>query len=250
MEEQISNNEIKEEEEFFTAIKMAIDHEVDEKILNLTKLNQPFDKKKIKEQCEKRFFSNVQHEWEKEAEQLVPFFQLLQQDHPHLLEKLQGFTPSSKEDFTESIKKCKHLADFNKLSPASQFTAEDLKELYNAGKKCFKEEAFDKALAYFLFLVSCDSKNPENWIAKGMAEQNMEKYDDALLSYATVLNLVPEYALCYLQIIECLIHKKQFDAAKQCYSAFMENTRPEEYSQDTFLITKVKSIESFLNVSS
>jgi len=243
------DNELKEEQKFFTAIKTAIDHEVDAKTISLAKSNQPYDKAKIKAQCEKTFFSQIQHEWEKIAEKLSPFFLQLKHDHPDLLNKMQEGVPSSVEKLTESIKNCKKLSDFNKLSPTSKLTAEEIKELNRTGRKWFREHAFDKALSYFLFLITCDPNNVENWLAKGMAEQNLTNYDDALISYSTVLNLAPDYALCYLQIIECLIHKKQWEAAQQCYSAFVENTKPEEYRHDAFLTSKVKNIELFLNAS-
>lgn len=249
MSETNQNNYTPDDKEFFAGVKAVIDRSVDEKIMSLSKTKQPIDKAAITEQCTKDFFTGVAHEWEKMAVQLAPFFPQLQHDNPEIFNKLRSALPPSEEAYIQSIKNCKSLRDFTALSPGTHLPTEDLKTLYEIGRKRFQENAYNKAIPYFLFLISCDPKNPDYWLAKGMAEQNLGKYDEALLSYYTVLQIDPTYALCYLQVMDTLIFKGQIDAAKQCYSAFIENSRPEEYSDDPFFVAKLKKIETLIKAS-
>lgn len=227
-------------------MKQEIDKKIDEKAMALSKQGQVIDPKKIKEECERQYFSSLVQFFGDLSQQMVSFFHQIAQDNPEIHRKLMEAGKDA-ETSMASLASCKTLNDLNKLLPAWNLTEGEFEELYKLGKKWFEDDQFDKALFYFVFLTVNHPDSVENWLLKGMCEQNLGKYQEALSSYSELLQLNPGYALCYLQIMDCLILYGRLPEAKQCYALFMANTNPSDYSQDEFFVSKLKVIEQILS---
>lgn len=243
-------NEQENELEFYLGVKAFVDQNVDSEVMTLSQTNQKIDIASITKKCEERFFSDLGKEIEDLVGQLPSFFRQLELDNKIIYDKiynqLVGLSKTS-EEFTNLIKSCITFKELNNLSSAFVLTPEDLKKLYDQGKNWFTEEDYNKAFLYFLFLTSIDSQNAENWIARGMSEQNLGRFNEAIATYMIVIKLDPDYLLNYLQIIDCLILNKQLNEASQLYSTFMREIDPTDYSDSPFLLSKLEGIKNFIN---
>jgi len=202
---------------FFSSIKSAVDLDFQNQINQLSKLNIPINPKEIRERCEKKFFANIEKELSKTAELNKQFLALIREDNLPLFDKIiETFSKISRseEELNEKIRSFKKLADFESLNPDT-LSQEEIKEIHQLGNKWFESGDYDKSLLYFTFLSAVDSKNQEVWLAKGMSEQNIQRYEEALASYSVVLNLDPSVLMTYLLVMECLLSVSKISEAEQ-----------------------------------
>ncbi|MES2199741.1 MAG: hypothetical protein V4489_06200 [Chlamydiota bacterium] len=227
-----------------SALNKEIDELTDKEILLRYKTSQDVNTKEIRVKKEKEFFDNIKVQLEKFVTQCIPFGEQLKVDDMQIYEKLKAGALDE-----ETLKK--KLSDYTALKELKKatmaiLTGEELKKLTEIGKKHFNDGHFDKAHLYFLFLSAMDASNADIWLCKGMAEQNLQSYTEALQSYFTAITLDPTLLLTYLQIIDCLILNKSIEEAKQFYSVFQNEISPHEYSDDPFYISKVEAIKQHL----
>ena len=99
----------------------------------------------------------------------------------------------------------------------------------------------------YVFLSFVDELNADVWLLKGMSEQNMQRYEEALQSYFTSVKADPTVLLSYIQIVDTLLLSGKVDEARQVYSTLQAEIEPSEYLNYPFYASKCKKIEAYLN---
>ncbi len=231
---------------FFSTIKKEIDALTDKEVIALSKISQKIDVEAVHKKNATLFFNSVTAMLEKCATQCNPFFEQLKKDDSNLYEKLKN---SAKDDTEETL--IKKMSDYKTMKDLKKkyehlLTTEELKKLQTIGENWLNTRQFDKAHLYFIFLSIFLPSNVDIWIFKGISEQNMMNYDEALQSYLTALTLDSTRLLPYLQMIDCLILNKKTEEAKQLYSALETEVHPNEYAAYPSYIKKLESIKQFL----
>jgi len=193
------------------------------------------------------FFKNMVAQLEKFVQESTPFIEQLKVDNPTLFKNLTT-TQVNIEAIQKKIADCKTTEDFKKIYN-NPLNSNDLAVINQLGEKWFNENQFEKAHHYFFFLSAVDPANADVWIAKGMAEQNLSHYEEALGSYSMAINLSPTYLLPYLQIIDCLILSKKIDDAKQLFHFLEKEIDPKQYSENPFYVSKVNTIKEHLEAA-
>lgn len=241
MEGHISTED--KEKMFFLSIRNEIEGMVDTKLHSLYE-NHPgkkMDSRKIEEECQIQFFDGLSKMFENSIKICGEFYEQLKLDDSELYAKVQsGLVPIS-----EKVVHCKSIRDLLELKQ-NYLSKDDEKKIYSIGLKHFKEEHFEAAYLYFSFLSLLDAENSHIWLARGMVEQNLGKYQDALGSYASSLSLSPRHLVTYIQIMDTLLLMKHFDEAHRVYETFMREVHPENYSRNSFIISKLNVVRSFL----
>jgi tetratricopeptide (TPR) repeat protein len=108
---------------------------------------------------------------------------------------------------------------------------------------------YSKINLYFLFLSFVDESNAYIWLLKGMSEQNMHRYEDALQSYLTSVTVNPSILLSCIKMIDTLLLSDKMDEARQVYSILQAEVDPSEYLSDPFYVEKCKKIEASLKMA-
>ncbi len=232
-----------QEKKFFMSIKNEIDSMVDIKLHAFYKSdsNGKSDIKKIEKECSDQFFRDLEKIFDDSVKNCEAFYQQLKLDDRALYKSIK----KEMEPILSKIQICKSFKDLVDLkeSHLSEGTHNEIKEI---GLKHFKNGHFDKAYLYFTFLSLADAESPQVWLVRGMVEQNLGKYEQALNSYSAALTLAPEHLITYLQIIDTLLLMKRFDEALHTYEIFMREINPEHYAHNPFVISKLTTIRSFL----
>ena len=184
----------KEDVELFLTIKKEIDALVDKEIILLSKTSQKIDKKAIEEKNTQAFFAQMQVQLETFLSKCIPFFDLLQKDDPLLYDKLKN-APKLEMPKDPNYDTLKYI---RKTYSNDLLSKDDLKKIQATGEKWFSEGQFDKAHLYFLFLSLSIPKDPNIWLIKGLIEQNIKDYQEALNSYC----IAPDF--CHLVRFENL----------------------------------------------
>lgn len=231
----------KEELTLFRFAKFAIDQKVQEKVATLKKGS--FDLKKIYQKCEADFFAELQVQVEKTLMDAAPFFPLLQEDNQQFFDKLTAPIKKNQDLIKSRLNDPNSWGDLKDLIVISP---EDYEELNRLGEKWFNVKNYDKALLYFIFLTLQQPKNTDYWLAKGLSQQNLKRYKDALISYLMIIQIDPTQLLAYLQVVECLILDNNLDMAKQCFNEFLTTIDPKSYEGHEFVIDKINKIKENL----
>jgi len=244
----------KEDLEFYLETKKSIDNILDQKIISLTKHHHPseIEVKKLTEECEKQYFENMTKRIENDValhtHTIVLVIEELKESNPLLYKKFNNISKLTESgELNKMIADCKSIKDFKNFTKNLLTLSEDDKnEIYKIGSKWFESDCFDKALSCFYFLSVIEPTNVTYWISRGMAQQNLGKYIDAINSYYRVISLAPEYFLSYLQIIECTILNEQLDIAKQLLENIMKEVDPKEYSNNQTYVSKINDFKKIL----
>jgi tetratricopeptide (TPR) repeat protein len=147
---------------------------------------------------------------------------------------------------SENLSKCKNVRALLRLTEHA-FSPHEIKKIQQMGLKHFQNQHIDQAHLYFTFLTMIDSENASIWLAKGMAEQSLEKFEEALVSYSNALTLLPQGIVTYIQIIETLILMKKIEQAQQVYDIFVKEIDQNLFAHDEFLVSKVNGVKEFLS---
>ncbi|MFI0434234.1 MAG: hypothetical protein ACH350_00720 [Parachlamydiaceae bacterium] len=241
----IISNESKEKM-FYFLIKNEIEEMIDVKLHSLYQKNpvETINVKKIEEECKNQFFDQLGEILEKSVKACTEFYEVLKLDDPDLFDSLQGEFKA----IARNVATCRSIHDLTQLKHLS-FSEKDENIIYAMGLKHFKEEQLDKAYLYFSFLTLIDAENAHIWLARGMVEQNLGRYQEALSSYSSSASLAPENLIVYFQIIDTLLLMKHHDEAKRVYETFMQEVDPELYSHHSLMISKLEKVRSYLNQS-
>lgn len=231
------------EKKLFLSIQNEIEGMVDNKLHTLYQKGPVgrIDAKRVEVECKNQFFGDLSEVLDKSIQGCAEFYELLKHDDPSLYEHLnKELTPLS-----EKIGECQSIHDLIKLDKVS-ISQEDQKKIYAIGFKYFKEELLEKAYVYFIFLTLIDPENHHIWLARGMAEQNLGKYADALSSYSSSISLSPGHLIAYLQMMDTLLLMREYDAAQQVYDSFMREVDSEIYSDNSVIVSKLSVVRSYL----
>jgi tetratricopeptide (TPR) repeat protein len=202
--------------------------------------------KEIRKKHTEKTFDILRKELDSNFNLLDTFREQLKVDNVNLFEKFNSTSNDiNEEQLNENLKLCKTKEDVEKLFPIP-FSAEEIKELYELGKKHFENKYFEKALLYFHFLVTIDQLNVTFWISKAATEQNLMNYEGAISSYVIITKLKPGYFMPYLLIIDCLILNNQLVEAKQNFEGILNSVDPEEYSNNDVYVSKINDIKEIL----
>lgn len=233
------------EELFVYSIKKIIDETKHAKIhLHYEKKGEGIDSEKIEEECSSQFFDALTNTFFDSIAMCKIFFEYLQKDNPLLYVKLEReLIPLSAK-----LTGCKTMHALLELSRHA-LARGDQESIYSLGLKHFQEEYFEIAHLYFTFLSLIDSQNPEIWLIKGMAEQNLEKFQDALASYSSAISLAPGNLVTYVQMMELLLLMKRYKEAYHVYETFLREIDPDHYVKNSFMTSKLNVIRSFFTHS-
>lgn len=199
--------------------------------------------KKLEEKHEIEVFDWIQKEIEKIAAELNIFLDQLKEDDIDLYKKIKSaqLTP---EQMKEKYKDCKTVEDFEKKGVS--LSEEEIRKIDELGKKWFDLNEFEKALIYFHFQAIIDFSNVDNWVAKGIAEQNLGRYENAIQSYYMAAHLNPSYFLPYLLIVESLILNKKLEEARLLYFGLINEVNADEYKDNEFYLSKINTLNNIL----
>ncbi len=240
----MSINFDKEDLIFFSSIKKQIDELTDQEIILKQKTSQKIDRKSIRDKKEREFLDNLNTLLQNIALQCSGLGEELKKDNIQIYEKLKSFC-SDKESIIEKYKDYSSIKEL-KNQCKNLLSQEELKNLAEIGAQHFDQNRFNEARLYFLFLSVLEPFNANHCISKGMAEQNMKNYDEAIASYFMAITLDSTQLLPYLEIIDCFILSNRIDEAKQIFSQIEKEVHPNEYADNPFYASKIKIIRDSL----
>lgn len=226
-------------------VKKAIGKLVNDKVVEAKAKGITPDLSVIEMECEEQFFDEFQHQIELASENTVQFLNQLKADEPVLFEKIR-------KDFSIKVPKVEQgcPVPFNEddlsIGDPHPLTSEEVQHFYQRGLDWFDQEDYDKAFLYFSFLTFNRPDDPEMWFVKGMAEQNLLRFDEALISYGRTISLNPQSLLPYIHIIDTLILAQELDKAKEFYEGFIREVKPEDYADNPIVRAKLKTIDDYL----
>lgn len=232
----------KEDVELFTTIKKEIDERADKEEISLNKLGLKVDREALLKKNRDSLFSSLQDSLKKSLSNLAPpFLDQLKKDHPKIYEKI--------DQAIERFKIEENQSNYETLNAIRSFSKnllgkKDLEQLHETAELQYSSGFFDIARLYYFFLSFIEASNSENWLLKGISEQQTGFYQDAILSYLTSAQLDLTSILPHLQIIECLLSLDQKESAKEFFKTVKEQLST--YEADAFLNAKITKLEELL----
>jgi tetratricopeptide (TPR) repeat protein len=121
-----------------------------------------------------------------------------------------------------------------------------LEEIYALGMHYYDAQDFHKAYLYMSWLSIADAKNSQVWFLKGICEQNLKKYPEALVTYNHVIAIEPGFIYVYQQIMNCLILMGDLKNAKHVYEIFTHDVDKKSYSDDKYIVDNLECIKNCL----
>jgi tetratricopeptide (TPR) repeat protein len=235
----------KEEEEIFLEMKGQIEKMTDTEVKALADKAplRELDVEAIREKKVKEYLDQMKNQMEETAYQLLPFFDQIREDSLSLFNKI--CQPIDPEELNRKLVACKTLGEIKKVCNRP-LLPEDLREIKQLGESWFKAEQYDKAQLYYLYLTAVESGNEKNWLAKGMTEQNMGLYQEAIGSYFFAIRLSPTHLFPYLLLIDCLILSDKLDEARQFFEVLEREVSSELYAENRLYISKIDKIRQYL----
>ena len=128
------------------------------------------------------------------------------------------------------------------------FTEENIQKLCKLAEDFFTLGNFERARIYFLFLSCFKPSDSYIWLMKGLTEQEVKQYDEALQSYYFAAAIDPTALMPYLQISECLILANQKQEAGRVLETILEQVREQEIDNPVCL-AKIQAIRSSLQTN-
>lgn len=197
---------------------------------------------------ENKIFDLLKVELEKMCIQSVSFILYLQEDDNELYQKLTEALESKQfdaESFNTKLKQCKSKKDFEEIV-VKPFTSEELQKVCDYGKKWFEQNEFEKAQAYFQYLIGMDPSNADYWLFKGMTEQALTNYEEAIICFTKIVDLKPDYLMSHLLIVDCLISNDQIQEAKEYFNQVLNIVSEDEYADDELFVSTINSLKETL----
>lgn len=137
----------------------------------------------------------------------------------------------------------KTFEKFKENNLKKHLTTDDQKLLFDKGFNFFSEQDYKKAFTLFNFLSVVNPTSASVILMKGIADQNLGKYTDAIVSYSQVLELDPTCLLAYVQLMESLLLSNHPVQAKDVYDTFIDEVDESLYSKDKMLLDKLEKIK-------
>lgn len=238
-----------EEMNLFMSVNKEITHMADHQLMKETKhqnhhhkLDHDTHKKSLLKKCEEQFFEKFEKELEKMNASCESFYIQLKADNNTLYQKVT----KKIQEVAKKQASCKSVQD---LSQCNQelFSDEVLKEIYEKGINWFQDKHFDISLLYFTFLSIVEGKNSQIWLMKGMCEQNLGHYEDALSAYALSISLDSSFLPAYIQTMDCLILAQDLNKATEVYDLFMHQINSHAYANNEYMLSKLETIREYLH---
>lgn len=218
-------------------MKKMIDEEIDKRVLEkinaLQNAHTPnIDAAKIEKECRDELIKEVIRQVKEDEKKIPEFFQQLQLDNPKLYEVLKLRADQS---MANSVEKFKITLD-----------KDELEKLLSLGRKWFVEDDYNKAFLYFCFITLADPKNADAWLKRGMAEHNLQKYDNAMQSYASSLMIDPRSLLTYINLMNSLILANRIEEAKQIYDDLAPDLDPSFFTNGSDIANKLVVVKQYV----
>lgn len=233
----------REEVDFFQQIKELVDEKVQAKIHEEKHLRHKIkDKVLIEKECADALFHKMEAPLLQTMQNVELFHDHLEKQHPELFSQI-------KHHFQKEIEELKKIRSFHqiveygkkkKMSPAL------LNKVYEVGANHCTARNLDNAFLCFTWLCLFNPQNPKVWFMKGVIEQNLKKYPDALLSYYQTLSLNADFINVYTQLMNCLILMGDLTTAKNIYKKFTHEVDPKTYAHDEGFCENMKCIKEIL----
>lgn len=232
-----------EEAEFFHQVDEQVDEKVHGKIRKQHKHgHQKIDEKAIEEECAQEVFQELQKPVTEMIHTGEQFFKQLKHDDPHLYVEFGHELEVKGVD----LQKVTDFDAFVEYWNQHQIDPKMLYKIYQIGERHYVSREFEKAHLYFTWLCAADAKSPQMWFVKGIVEQSMKKFGDAVASFCQVITLDPTIVNVYTQLMNCLILMGELEAARQVFDIFSKEIDPKDYKNDNFITNNVNSIKEIL----
>lgn len=241
-------------------LKAEIDKRVLIKIQWLEKShhNAKIDPKKIEKECIQELVLGMEPQFENNSKILINFKERLKEDHPDLYKQLIEWQAKQAagdriEDLLKSQKSGEMtLEDIATLlgidnDPSSKvFTDQDLDILFNIAKNWFSKNEYSRAYDYLVSLTILSAQSSEVWLMRGIIEQHLGKFDNAIESYFKAILYDPNDIKIFINLMNCLILANKLEQAKAVYDKFKLEIDPSMYSHDEQIAKGLESIRKFV----
>lgn len=235
-----------EEIALFSEIRDAIDAHVHDKVSKELKL-QPskIDEASIEEECTREIFQEMATPLAIAMEDVVKFTQLLKVEDEKAYEELASQV--SPEDLKKSLSKkdttFNDLIEFSKKHAAS---SELLDKIYLLGLNHYQSGENEKAFLYFNWLCTADADNAQVWFLKGLIEESLGKFQDAIVTHYMAMSLDPTMLQVYPQLISCFLLTGDIATAKSLYDIFTAEINVNDMKDDPLLQDNIMRIKERL----
>lgn len=237
-----NESEISEKElSFYHLLDEEISERVNQEIeVKIHHGSTEIDEAGLREKYTKQVFQELNNPIESIIREIIRFYDLLKEDDLEIYEevKLAGGNDQNIDanDFSNLINRGteKNVSD------------ELLKKVYEIGVRHYSSSDFEKALPYFTWLCAKDPKNLQMWFMKGIVEQNLQNYQQALVTYNYIITLDSGFTPVYAQLINCLILLGNLDEARTIYESFIGEVDQSSYAGDISFIENLKIIKEVL----
>lgn len=228
----------------FTDMYNEIKLIADKKIVDLhNRKVKNIDTDKIFVEAQKEYFGNLL----KEIEELFSY------DKELIMKNAKFDDPVISENFFQKMEEqgqiianCNTWQELKRSTQKLPVSEEEKQALNAAGIRLFQEGEYLTALANFTLLCALDFSNAENWLRKGMTEQNFTSAERALKCYAMAIYFDATLIPTYINVMECLILMHALDEAKQVYDTFISEINQASYKDDELICSKLDNIKNFL----
>ena len=197
-------------------------------------MNPPLEKK-----CTQEFFHDLEGYLTNISKQIEGFLDLLKHDDAKLYEQLHRII----EDSSKELKNIKNFHDLVNVGKHIKISEPTLDMIFQIGAHHYSTGHYLKALLYFNWLCSVEGTNPQMWYLKGVAEQNLEHYNEALISFAQVISLDETFYHVYAQIMNCFVLMGNMKSAKEVYDSFIKDVDPSVYKDDKTFVENLHCIK-------
>jgi len=232
-----------EELSLFEGIHSAILEKTENKIAAKIKTgHHKIDEAGIEKQCTTEFFSEFEGQVSQSCKYTDDFLALLKHDDAKLYEQLSHKI----EHYSADFEKVKNFHDLVKFGKHLKFSEPMLEKIFQIGTHHYKTGHYQNAFLYFNWLCSVEGDNPQMWFLKGVVEQNLERYNDALISYYGVIALHQDFIPVYTQLMNCLLLMGNKKAAKEVYDIFTKNVDPSAYKHDKTFVENLHCLKDVL----
>ncbi len=222
-----------EEKTFCQAIKEVVDVKVHDRMeLQKKEVHDKHhpkkSKKEIEKECCEQTFDETQGALAMLLETFIRFYQVLKQDNPKLFETITEELAATSELLKDNMS----FHELIELANKHPVDEQAKHQVFLIAKRHFKEAEYEKAFLYFSWLCSSDATNPEMWFLRGLTEEHLKQYEEALASYHQAIATDPSYTKVYPQFMKCLIAMGKTPIAKKVYHEFLKTVDPKLYAKD------------------
>lgn len=224
---------------FNQLLVQEVERMVDEKLHALSKSPMTsVNNEAIIKECQQHILNKYEKKLREVEETCNSFYSYLNHDNPELYNQL-------KKKFSE-IQEPNQLLENIDIENL-KLSASEIEKINSIGLDHFNKKEWSKAYDYFSFISYFDPENPVNWVLKGMAEHNLERFDDAISSYVFATLLAPNYLFAHIYLIKSLIAMKRWDDAKHYFENLLSAVEPKTLEEDPFIKEEIVKIKEALS---